>query len=108
MEAAAPNAAASDDVGLRPHGYEKGEFIGRGYTGRVYKGRYVGAEPRGDLQPGQLVALKFVKREGLYPHEILLQSQMQHMNIVRVFDVFPCAPRLSNAGRAACGHYATS
>ena len=92
MEAPAPKAAAADDNGLRQHGYETNEFIGRGFTGRVYKGQYVGTEPRGDLQPGHFVALKFVKREGLYPQEILLQSQMQHMNIVRVFDVLPCAP----------------
>ena len=90
--AAAPGQASADPYGLEVHGYQVLIFLGHGATGSVYKAKYIGAQARGDLQPGQLVALKFVKAEKVNPREVLTQARMQHMNIVRIFDVLACAP----------------
>jgi serine/threonine protein kinase len=90
-DGAQTSGAKNDPYGLNAHGYELSGFLGRGATGLVFQGTYIGASARGDLQPGQHVAMKFVEAKHVKTREVLVQAQMQHMNIVRIFDVLACA-----------------
>jgi serine/threonine protein kinase len=73
-------------------GYNLLARLGEGAQGVVYKARYNGSERRGDLEPNTPVAIKFIPSRGLNPQEVLLHARLRHMNIVRIYDVFACAP----------------
>ena len=67
--------------------------MGGGAHGSVHKGKYIGTEPRGDLQPGTTVALKFIPAAAMTPKEVMFQARMRHVSIIRLYDVFACVSR---------------
>ena len=56
----------------------------------MYKAKYLGPQPRGALQPNQDVAIKITQCDKVRPNEVLLQARIQHINVIRLYDVFRC------------------
>jgi serine/threonine protein kinase len=77
---------------ISKYGYNLLARLGEGAQGVVYKAEYNGSGRRGDLKPNTPVAIKFIPSSGLNPQEVLLHARLRHMNIVRIYDVFACAP----------------
>jgi serine/threonine protein kinase len=75
---------------LTEHGYDVISYLGKGSEGAVFKARYLGREAKGDLQPNQDVAIKITPCDKVRPNEVLLQARIQHINVIRLYDVFRC------------------
>ena len=75
---------------LSEHGYDVIGYLGKGSEGAVFKARYLGKQPKGALQPEQHVAIKITPCDKVRPNEVLLQARIQHINVIRLYDVFRC------------------
>ena len=75
---------------LTEHGYDVVGYLGKGSEGAVFKAKYLGPQAKGALQPGQHVAIKVTPCEKVRPNEVLLQARIQHINVIRLHDVFRC------------------
>lgn len=80
-----------DPDALFDNGYEVLKKVAEGGQGVVYRARYAGLENRGVLAANVEVAIKMVPAVDLQPREVLIQGQLNHRNIVKLFDVFPYA-----------------
>lgn len=57
----------------------------------MYKALYIGKAKKGTMEPNQAVAIKFTPAEKVRPNEVLLQARIQHINVIRLYDVFRCS-----------------
>lgn len=73
---------------LSDHGYRVVTPLGQGAEGVVYKAVYIGNVKKGVMEPNQAVAIKFTPAEKVRPNEVLLQARIQHINVIRLYDVF--------------------
>lgn len=101
---------------LTEHGYRVITPLGQGAEGVVYKAVFIGKAKKGAMEPNQAVAIKFTPAPKVRPNEVLLQARVQHINVIRLYDVFrcstqgprlpslhgPCAPRRCDCIRAYC------
>lgn len=83
------------------HTFELGQQIGQGAFGAVYRAKRVGGVP-GGVAAGELVAVKQVEKDRsdevaleLLHNEITIWEQLQHVNLVRLLDVFETDTTLS-------------
>lgn len=72
--------------------------------GAVFKAKYLGPQPKGALLPDQNVAIKITPCDKVRPNEVLLQARIQHINVIRLYDVFRCV--LSSCGALCCADLA--
>ena len=77
------------EIGLQENGYKVVSLIAKGGQGEVYRAQYVGPESRGWLTAGQDVAVKAELVKDFQTREVLIQGQLHHHNILKMFDVFP-------------------
>lgn len=98
---------------LTEHGYRVITPLGQGAEGVVYKALYIGLAKKGTMEPHQAVAIKFTPAAKVRPNEVLLQARIQHINVIRLYDVFrcsaqglkiPCMPRPCPQRRAFLAH----
>eukprot|EP00892_Ulva_mutabilis_P011680 jgi/Ulvmu1/8885/UM049_0067.1 len=82
---------------LTEHGYRVITPLGQGAEGVVYKAVYTGKTKKGVMEPNQAVAIKFTPAEKVRPNEVLLQARIQHINVIRLYDVFRMTDTLGHA-----------
>lgn len=90
---------------LTEHGYRIITPLGQGAEGVVYKAVYTGKAKKGAMEPQQAVAIKFTPAEKVRPDEVLLQARIQHINVIRLYDVFRCClfrPERFDSKHSAC------
>lgn len=86
---------------LTEHGYRVITPLGQGAEGVVYKA--IALRSKGSMEQDQAVAIKFTPAAKVRPNEVLLQARIQHINVIRLYDVFRCVlhtlVRIASDGR---------